>query len=143
MGTEFDTYLIALIWCIYASLEGYRDARTFANGTSHYIKQNSKDLHPTLLLFRVFLFLVFTLLIISSGLNLVSMIKTGAGLALLFPFFHLGIYYAFRKAIDSPNGYPSTIIASFTHRSRTTTAKTNLSFWQRLLLFLLGCALIY
>lgn len=131
---------IVIFWVLFCLQQGWNDARHFANGTAHYIKTNSNyNIHTSLLIGRaiVFLLSLFTLFLFLG--NWVLIVKVGAGLTLLFPFFHEGVYYSSRKKIDNPNEYPSTHFELwFSYSSPTSTAKINFPGWSRAVALIVG-----
>lgn len=146
-------YLVIIgLWVLYCIQQGFNDARHFAHGTGHYIKQQSDlhgyNIHSSLFLGRLIVFssLLVFILFFNEGGNILRVVPLGIGLAALFPFFHEGTYYSTRKAMDSPNDYPNSHLALWVgYSSKSTTAKINFRGWMRVVAMIIGifCIILF
>ena len=120
---------IIIFWVLYCILQGWNDARIFAHGTGHYMKQNQPyNIHTSFWINRLLVGLFTLLVYLLWAKNGVDFTFTTLALAigLVFPFLHEGAYYSSRKKIDNPNDYPDTHFALwFSYSSPTSTAKIN------------------
>ena len=131
---------IITIWILFCLQQGWNDARHFAHGGGHYIKQQSNkhsyNIHSSLLLGRGLVYIGFILLYFlflkqGGSSNFQKVAFLGVGLIALFPFFHEGMYYTTRKRMDNPYGNMSHLSLWFNYSSPTTTAKLNYPGWVR------------
>ena len=136
--------LITLPWILFCIYEGWNDARIFAHGTGHYIKQNVPyNIHVNLWVGRALIFGFFIGCLFLLSVDFFMVLKVGVGITFLFPFFHEMTYYVSRKLIDNPAEYPDKWVELLTYSSTSTTAKTNFPFWLRLLMLIVGLSIIY
>ena len=129
--------IITALWVLFCLQQGWNDARHFAHSGGHYIKQQSYkygyNIHSSLLLGRIIVFISFLILTFLKGGNLGfgEVVPLGIGLMALFPFFHEGSYYSSRKRMDNPYGNMSHLELWFNYSSPTSTAKINYPGWVR------------
>lgn len=118
--------LVSLLLWLYSGLEGDREAYYYhyANKTD----EKKKNLHPLFFVHR----LVFAMAPIFLGFPPLMLF----GLAFTFPFIHDGFYYIRREKLR-PGTYPQ----GFTSNSTTSTAKIEIPYEWRLVLFIIGIAL--
>ena len=118
-------FVSAFLW-IYMGIEGDREGYYYheANKTS----EKKKNLHGLFLIQRTTL----ATIIIFLGFSPLMLL----GLAFTFPFIHDGFYYIRREKLR-PGTYPK----GFTSNSTTSTAKIEIPYEWRLVLFIIGIAL--
>jgi len=124
--TLFIFILVSLLLWLYSGLEGDREGYHY-----HYeskISEKKKNLHGLFLIQRSTVAIIVLLLGFSPLMLL--------GLAFTFPFIHDGFYYIRREKLR-PGTYPK----GFTSNSTTSTAKIEIPYEWRLVLFIIGIAL--
>lgn len=118
-------FVSAFLW-IYMGIEGDREGYHY-----HYESQVSgkkKNLHGLFLIQRSTL----ATIIIFLGFSPLMLL----GLAFTFPFIHDGFYYVRREKLK-PGTYPK----GFTSNSTTSTAKIEIPYEWRLVLYIIGITL--
>jgi len=118
--------LVSLLLWLYSGLEGDREGYHYhyANKTD----EKKKNLHPLFFCQRSAVAIVALCLGFSPLMLL--------GLAFTFPFIHDGFYYIRREKLR-PGTYPK----GFTSNSTTSTAKIEIPYEWRFVLFIIGIAL--
>lgn len=127
---------IFLLWIVYASYEGFREAYYYFN-TMTSNKSNKKNLHPIFFLQRgmILTMIYFALNIVPN--NLLNGLMLIFILALVFPIFHDGFYYLIRHRLDY-----MVYQKGFWDDSTTSTAILEIKVNTRIFMFLIGLALM-
>lgn len=119
-----------LAWMAYAVLEGHREAWYYyyrVNVPLSFFKE--ENLHTLFTLQRTIVWMLIAILSMSWSI--------AVGLILIFPFWHDNQYYTQRNNIDS-----STYPKRWRDSSTTSTAKIELNFKTRTVLFVIGIAFL-
>ena len=120
--------IIFLLWCVYASIEGVKEAYLY-----HYrntsTEKKAYELHPLFAEQRSCVLLIITALSVDLWLLFACIF--------VFSFFHDGFYYVKRNDLNSKT-YPKR----FFDHSTTSTAKFEFTLITRYALLVLGLAVL-